>query len=640
MVDIIVKNSNETGVVPTANDMLVGELAINTADSRIWTKHTDESIKELGSVGSVPESRLINTGNGLEGGGNLSADRTLNVVANTGIIANTTGVFTDDSAIVHSDLSGYIVNEHIDHSAVTLTAGAGLTGGGDITTDRSFAVEANTGIVANSTGVFLDSHNHTVSEVTDFDPTEYFRLADNETVTGNTIFGANVTVQGNLVTEGTLTFIDSTTLDIGTEFINLNTDHSGSPTLDAGIVVNRGSSANAVFQWNETADQWEIDGVAIATGGDTGDFLPLSGGTMVGALNMSNHIVLDNTREIDIEDSGGTARRIVNVTSANVVQFGTTSIGNTEIYGGGSAGIISKSAHQFDANVTVGPVTILRSSARVVAGDGSNATAGVRVNSTATGTPFIQFEQNGEVKGSLKYQDTGDTMDMFSDGGFEFFPNNASGKFVIDSAGLVGIGKAVPTGALHVVAGGNIPRFEAGSTQRGAVFESTSTTRSVIAFTDNNTTNDSTVMIGATADAVRFDAPDGAVGNVIASASDADAGTTAKIVTTTGLEETRKRVRNINAPSGNLTGTTAHPGNIIRFTSASAVNFTINNSVFTEGDVLTIIQEGTGQVTVNGTATLQNRNGLKTAGQWAIVSIAIIVDGASTVVVVGGDTVV
>ena len=40
---------------------------------------------------------------------------------------------TDDSAIVPDDLSGFVANEHIDHSGVTLTAGNGLSGGGDIT---------------------------------------------------------------------------------------------------------------------------------------------------------------------------------------------------------------------------------------------------------------------------------------------------------------------------------------------------------------------------------------------------------------------------------------------------------------------------------------------------------------------------
>lgn len=58
--------------------------------------------------------------------------------------------FTDDAgtdfsvvmtgSASHDGFSDFVANEHIDHSSVTLTAGAGLTGGGTIAASRSFAV--------------------------------------------------------------------------------------------------------------------------------------------------------------------------------------------------------------------------------------------------------------------------------------------------------------------------------------------------------------------------------------------------------------------------------------------------------------------------------------------------------------------
>ena len=84
------------------------------------------------------QNRNINTGTGLSGGGNLTADRTLT---------------TNDSEIVHDNLSGFVANEHIDHSGVTLTAGAGMTGGGDITTSRTFNVIGGTGITVNANDI-------------------------------------------------------------------------------------------------------------------------------------------------------------------------------------------------------------------------------------------------------------------------------------------------------------------------------------------------------------------------------------------------------------------------------------------------------------------------------------------------------
>ena len=47
------------------------------------------------------------------------------------------------SDFTHDDLTGFVANEHIDHSTITLTAGTGLSGGGDITASRSFAVDLN-----------------------------------------------------------------------------------------------------------------------------------------------------------------------------------------------------------------------------------------------------------------------------------------------------------------------------------------------------------------------------------------------------------------------------------------------------------------------------------------------------------------
>ena len=95
----------------------------------------------------------LTAGNGLTGGGTIAASRSFAVKANTGITANSSGVFTDDSAIDHDTLSGFVANEHIDHSSVTMTAGNGLTGGGDLTTTRTFNVGSGNGISVTADGL-------------------------------------------------------------------------------------------------------------------------------------------------------------------------------------------------------------------------------------------------------------------------------------------------------------------------------------------------------------------------------------------------------------------------------------------------------------------------------------------------------
>lgn len=59
------------------------------------------------------------------------------------------------AGVDHDALSNFVADEHVAHTGVTLTAGNGLTGGGDISTSRTFAVGAGTGIAVTADAVSL-----------------------------------------------------------------------------------------------------------------------------------------------------------------------------------------------------------------------------------------------------------------------------------------------------------------------------------------------------------------------------------------------------------------------------------------------------------------------------------------------------
>ena len=77
------------------------------------------------------------------------------------------------------------------------------------------------------------------------------------TFTG-TVTTNNLTVSGNLVVSGTSTSINTETLTVDDNIIILNNNVTGSPTENAGIEVERGTSANVLLRWNESADKWEF----------------------------------------------------------------------------------------------------------------------------------------------------------------------------------------------------------------------------------------------------------------------------------------------------------------------------------------------------------------------------------------------
>lgn len=65
--------------------------------------------------------------------------------------SNTISASVIVGAIDHDALLNFVANEHINHSSVSIIAGTGLSGGGDLTASRTLSI-TDTGVVANSYG--------------------------------------------------------------------------------------------------------------------------------------------------------------------------------------------------------------------------------------------------------------------------------------------------------------------------------------------------------------------------------------------------------------------------------------------------------------------------------------------------------
>jgi hypothetical protein len=74
--------------------------------------------------------------------------------------------------------------------------------------------------------------------------------------TALTVDSSGVTVAGNFTVSGTQTVVNSNTINLADNIITLNSDHTGAPTQNAGLLIERGDEADAQLRWNEGTDKW------------------------------------------------------------------------------------------------------------------------------------------------------------------------------------------------------------------------------------------------------------------------------------------------------------------------------------------------------------------------------------------------
>lgn len=178
------------------------------------------------------------------------------------------GNFTTQSLIT----KGYVDSAISGFGAGTLagvTAGNGLSGGGTanyITLDVNLGV--NSGLTFSGDDIIMDNtiipgngltaNGYSLDVNVNSDSLEIsndlLRLKD--TITGNRTFQDTLTINGDLVVNGTVSYIQTETLLIEDNIITLNATFSGTPFLNAGIEVVRGNETTAALIWNESTDTW------------------------------------------------------------------------------------------------------------------------------------------------------------------------------------------------------------------------------------------------------------------------------------------------------------------------------------------------------------------------------------------------
>lgn len=141
------------------------------------------------------------------------------------------GVVSGSSQVSHDSTTGYSANRHIDHTAVSITAGDGLTGGGDISSTRTLNVVGTTNRISVS--------------------------ADAIDIASTYVGQTSITTLGTIGTgtwQGSV--IASAYLDADTAHLSDTQTFSGAKTFSAAVNIT-----------NSTASTTRTTGALIVTGG-------------------------------------------------------------------------------------------------------------------------------------------------------------------------------------------------------------------------------------------------------------------------------------------------------------------------------------------------------------------------------------
>ena len=273
---IVTKNSSTASAVPTASDLVQGELAVNVADKRLFTEDNGGSIVELGTN---PSTIDINAGtiDGAVVGGTTPAAITGSTVTSTGNIVVAGTVDGRDVATDGTKLDG-------------VEAGADVTDTTNVT----------------AAGALMDSEVTNLAQVKAFDSADYATAAQGTTAdaalpkAGGALTGAVTT---NSTFDGRDVATDGTKLD-GIEVsadVTDTTNVVASLTAGSNITIAAdGTIASTASGGNETLAQ------TLALGAVTGgtDISVSSGDNIVMAANSTvdgRDVSVDGTKLDGIE---------------------------------------------------------------------------------------------------------------------------------------------------------------------------------------------------------------------------------------------------------------------------------------------------------------------------------------------------
>ena len=215
-----------------------------------------------GEVGIETDTLKMKLGNGSTAWNSLSyyAVPSIDDVGDVTITSASSGQFlkwngtawVNDTIDLGTDTAGAYVSSLVAGTGVTLSNNSGETATPTIAIGQAVASSDSPSFA----GVTADAITIGVTAAGEIDTTSGNLTIDS--AGGTVTIDDDLVVSGNLTVSGTTTTLNTETLAVEDNIIVLNSGVTSTPSTNAGLEVERGTSANVVFRWNETTDKWQV----------------------------------------------------------------------------------------------------------------------------------------------------------------------------------------------------------------------------------------------------------------------------------------------------------------------------------------------------------------------------------------------
>ena len=392
----------------------------------------------IASVGAVPSSRTITGGSGLEGGGDLTANRVISIadggvtyskLADSGVVAGTYGS-ASEIPVLTVDAKGRV--EIASTTAISLTgyvptsrsiiAGDGLTGGGTLAANRTISLALTAAeplpggnpTAGNSTFAARDDHVHPAVD-----------LSDTTETTGVLPLARGGTGSSLSPVAGAILYSDGSNVDMSNPGSNNQVFFSTGGSAPTWRNITSGVSG---FTFGLSGSDWALSGTLAVASGGTGattaaaarvNLLPsyAGNGGKVLALNAgatdTEWLAISGLGTVtSVAVSGGTTG--LTTTGGPITGAGTITLEGTLITSNGGTGLSSYTAGDllYYASGTALSKLAIGASTRILTSSGSapqwsdpaSITVGTATTATSSTTATTATNLAGGLAGSIPYQ--------------------------------------------------------------------------------------------------------------------------------------------------------------------------------------------------------------------------------------------